>query len=505
LLGRWKSPAVAALLDDPPGDLRWPAVQALGAMEGEEAIRLWSGLLLDGDGNVRRTAVAALGRLGARERLADLRLRLRDDDADARAAAAGAVARLGDRSAVPQLIEDLEDSSTAYAAADALATLEAREAIHDLVRVAETSTDTTALAACRALMKLDPSRAEPTLLRLFQSREPYVRDGAANELALLGRAEVIPVIVQQLEPSYRGISVISDRTARTLKRLGAREAVPHLVTLMNRTQFSTTIYHAISLLCRLGAVEALPDIARHLDDGDADTRRWAVWALGELGGDETVARARPMLGDEDSMVRLYAAGALWKLGAPDAPAECLKLLGDESPEVRAWAAELAGQMRAADAVPRLKELLGDATPRVRRSAASALCVLKFRDGAAELLKQSDGSLICLNVLRRPDAVARLREVKITEDLEGPTSEILRRVAEKAGVKLELPDSPEAREMLQVDRWISQRRAGWTLTAVLEMTAAAYPFRFDAIIEDDRIRVVRHEDAVRFWTEWASNP
>jgi hypothetical protein len=114
------------------------------------------------------------------------------------------------------------------------------------------------------------------------------------------------------EPDHRGLA------ARALGELGAREAVPALLRLLEASDRSVRIdgIRALGDLRASEAVERLREVASN--DPDPTVRGWACAVLADLGGESTLELTLPLLEDSSMTVRGSAAYTLGKLGDPRA-------------------------------------------------------------------------------------------------------------------------------------------------------------------------------------------
>lgn len=105
--------AVPALIEAVDDDyLAWEAVNALGRIGGESALRALSeALLSDEDMGVRMRAAMALRRIGDRDAVPALIKALADEDEYVRVSAAAALGEIGDQTASPALEVALGDVS----------------------------------------------------------------------------------------------------------------------------------------------------------------------------------------------------------------------------------------------------------------------------------------------------------------------------------------------------------------------------------------------------------
>jgi Uri superfamily endonuclease len=123
----------------------------------------------------------------------------------------------------------------------------------------------------------------------------------------------------------------------------------------------------------LGALGAasVPPLLELLEEGDADVRCWAMWALAHTGSREAVQPLMAGLDEADDEVRTCAAMALGELRAAEAaPALVAQLEGSHGLLVRcaADALEKIGE----EAVPDLVKALAHPKSQVRMWAARAL-------------------------------------------------------------------------------------------------------------------------------------
>ncbi len=96
---------------------------------------------------------------------------------------------------------------------------------------------------------------------------------------------------------------------------------------------------------------AVPPLLGALADGDDDARRWAAWALLEIGPEDprTVGALIAALTDADGSVRSCAAGALGKMGpaAAGAVGPLIQALNDDEPVMQIHAAQALGAIAPA--------------------------------------------------------------------------------------------------------------------------------------------------------------
>ncbi len=236
------------------------------------------------EGSIRRSAVDLLGELGD---LADVPLLmplLHDDSEGVRAAAARAVASLGAREAIPELVRMLKDPEGVArgGAAIALGVLQARETIPQVLPVLSDDVPLLRESAALALAYLGAREAVPALEALLEDKDKGVRSAAVFALAELGETGVISRLTEQ----FRSGSLTNRwRAIELLARLGAREAIPDLLDLLEEDReevdgIPLECWHRCSFeaLEMLSALEVAPRIARFLrQPGRPQRPGAAVW------------------------------------------------------------------------------------------------------------------------------------------------------------------------------------------------------------------------------------
>jgi HEAT repeat protein/beta-lactamase regulating signal transducer with metallopeptidase domain len=152
-----------------------------------------------------------------------------------------------------------------------------------------------------------------------------------------------------------------------------------------------------------------------LSDSDAEVRKEAVFALGQLRAAGTARAIAAALQDSDAEVRQQAAFALGQLRSEGSVNALIGALEDKDAEVRQQAVFALGQIRSASASKALTGALADASAEVRQQAAFALGQLRDPGSAAALaaaLKDSDADVrqqaaFALGQLRVPASAGAL--------------------------------------------------------------------------------------------------
>jgi HEAT repeat protein len=224
--------------------------------------------------------------------------------------------------------------------------------------------------------------ARDNLTRALGDADPEVARSAAVALSKMGDMRAVPFLKQRLLQGDAHHQVLD-----AVKRFGrgARETIPLLRELLQRSTGNTQIYAAQALaLMGEASTEAVLEVADVLWDPTAGAGAgWALMLWGPLAH-AAVPRILEFLQDEGAapLARLNAIKALGSMGLHARPAVGLleHFLPDPSPELRVAAAAALWNVspRAAQVVPVLVEVLQESKgkPRANHACASALEALE---------------------------------------------------------------------------------------------------------------------------------
>ncbi len=181
---------VARGIEDPEGDVRYFAVQALATIRGKSATAALVNSLKDSDRTVASAAADALAAREADVPRDDVRALAQSGPAATRARAISVLARVGDGNGRPVAIAAAQDPDAEVAAAGAalLATCRAKEEGARLVALLERPEKEVVAAAERALRDLKEAGVqvpEEELFRLLEAQSVATRTAAAGLIAYL--------------------------------------------------------------------------------------------------------------------------------------------------------------------------------------------------------------------------------------------------------------------------------------------------------------------------------
>ena len=378
-------------------------ILALGFTAGSSVGRL-RGALRKGAGLVRLGAARALGEAAeaGKDALPELLAGLEDDESRVRAACIGSLAALGFpvkeyAGALLELIEDPDEKvrAAAVSAAGELETDQQVKLLPILVRSLADSSVEIRRAAAASLGSAGPAMAKagPALLAALKDPDPGVRALAARALGSLGGdgaglAGELPRLLKDKDQAVRraavealgGFSTGIEAAAPPLRALAstageaealrvaaigalmktgdkAAEAQELLLSLLKEAPVKVRMASARALVvCRQDTSKVVAALTAVIAGENADVRRAAVEAAGELGSEaEGAAPALfELLGDE--YTRAMGFEALKKIEPRDVSL-LRKALSHEDRYVRGFACSCLGKLGAGakDALEDLKK------------------------------------------------------------------------------------------------------------------------------------------------------
>jgi HEAT repeat protein len=130
-----------------------------------------------------------------------------------------------------------------------------------------------------------------------------------RELAELKAPEVWGVLLESLHDPSEDIRDL------VIKTLGKQEAIDLDSVCQKLTQFPWYVKSGcLRILGLRKDPRTIKSIATVVDDSNTDVRVQAAWALGEIGGEESLLLLARMIKDRNRFVRLSAEKALQKAG-----------------------------------------------------------------------------------------------------------------------------------------------------------------------------------------------
>lgn len=131
--------------------------------------------------------------------------------------------------------------------------------------------------------------------------------------------------------------------------------------------------------------EALAAIQDMMNDPSEDVRWWSIDTLADIGSKESIPLLMNMLNDSSEKVRREAINSLGRMGA-DAGPQVAGFLDSQDAETRAYAIDAIGKMKYAGATDALIASLDDQNGRVRSEAIWSLAETGAKNAAPALRK-----------------------------------------------------------------------------------------------------------------------
>lgn len=220
----------------------------------------------------------------------------------------------------------------------------------------------------------EPRLAQPerdALAARLRSGDDEAKRDAAMALGASGDATVVPVLVGALDDRSE---IVRATAAGQLGQLGSADAVGALVDRLSRDKrpfVRKTAAYALGEIGDNSASEAL--VARLSKEKDKEARAALATALGAIGGDRAAAALAGLLREKDPFLRREAARGLGAIRSVAAVSALLdRLASDGEAEVRRAAAHALGDIGEARARPALEAALHDPDAYVSEEAWQAL-------------------------------------------------------------------------------------------------------------------------------------
>jgi HEAT repeat protein len=358
---------VRALLQDPVGEVRGTAGQALVRLEGRNALNSLAALLEDPDALVRLMAVKAVAAVQENVGAGLLAARLLDYDPEVKRAAIKALREIGDRNSVDALLALQNDPDPAIAALvqDALIAIGER-AVGPFIEDLNRKEVAKRMAAFESLVKQGKAAVLP-LLAMLDHRSAAVRRTVAELLGTIGDARALPGLARAVRDKDRQARMIAVAGLGNLKSAGAVEVLLEMLTTDDQGMNDA----AGRALAALGTL-ATDQLVQLLESPERELRVRAAQLLGLIRDMQAFHPLIRALQDPWYLVRAAAATSLGNLLDPQAADPLLENLHDEHPAVRAAVAGALGQLRELRATEPLLALLKEPEDSVREAVVRAL-------------------------------------------------------------------------------------------------------------------------------------
>lgn len=294
-------------LKDPDEGVRAAACDALGKVGNPAAIPYLLPMLQDTP-NVHRVTIGAIALIADKsgEQVLIQALQNPNEDNEARAQAATGLGKIATPEAIAALVKALTDYDTKVelAAVSGLARA-GTPAVPALLAALKQPDTRLRLRAAQAVADIQSPQADGGLIALLHDRDAQVRVEAARALGFEGNAPAVKPLIQLLGDKNGDVA---EAASGALAAIGAA-ALPALVAALSGPD--TQAYFAARALARQGQV-TVPAIDRALQQSPK-VERWAVVALGSMGGSEAASVLQKLAASADPQIRSSAEEALQRM------------------------------------------------------------------------------------------------------------------------------------------------------------------------------------------------
>jgi len=164
-----------------------------------------------------------------------------------------------------------------------------------------------------ALGRIGSKEAVPKLIALINDQDVFLRKNVVVALGRIGDPRAVQSLVQSLGDKYH---IVRYPASEALTKIG-EPAVPKLLEELEKSSGKKK-YHIIETLGKIGSLEAVPSLAKVLDDKDWAARAFAAEALAELGAKQVLGKLWVLAKtDEHPYVRQAATQAIQKIEETD--------------------------------------------------------------------------------------------------------------------------------------------------------------------------------------------
>lgn len=241
--------------------------------------------------------------------------------------------------------------------------------------------------------------AVETLRVALKDPDASVRVEAASRLASKDEQAALDVLTEELGS---GDDDVKDNVIYALWNLGSERAVDSLEKAAEN--YPVVRKRSLEALASIREEEAVPTLARYLNDPDDWVRSTVVESLREIGGPGVIPHLIKAADDKDVDIAAEAVESLGRIGGEEVIQFLIDLLENRSGKILGAAAEALGQAGAIESIPTLVQLLDefkddesdDDFPEVllggwikgyvRATVAGALCQLGDERGRAALVE-----------------------------------------------------------------------------------------------------------------------
>ncbi len=433
-------PALSRLAADPDWEIRNFACVMLGVIGSQAAIPVLLSALRDNEPNVSHAAAEALGKIGDPSTVTPLMEVLDKSDFWSAYPVIAALGNLKAERAVPCILKYLDNELLSPVAIQALGNIGSPQAIDPLLNILRLEGSTHRDAAFQALMEI---------FKKMSGDNEHIEEVLSVEEKLrteLGGQNFGAYLIGILEG---GEYQLKENALMAAGILRYEAASGRAFELLEDDNLAAA---ALKTLREIGTA-ALPEAGKHMKNPSGRVRQALVGYLGSLGPGPGVEYLIRMIHDDMNMIRAEAAISLGRIGASEAVGDLADALEDESPEVQEaavaalsdlspgivftrllpyiqsggdvrymrLAAETLGRVKAEEAIRPLAALLDDPRETIREVAVKAIgriggekavpCLLLALNDKS--LKVAQQAVVSMGKVRDPHILQRL--IKFVKD------------------------------------------------------------------------------------------
>ncbi|MHC4116594.1 MAG: HEAT repeat domain-containing protein [Planctomycetota bacterium] len=381
-------------------DQRVQAVDALGYIGSEQAVRILIRALEDEDHWVRLSAIEALKFIGSEQAVgAIIEALKKNEDEVVRCYAAKALGEFASKQAIVALIKALprEKSEGRRYAARALGQIGSEQEFKPIINkfiglcIEDLKDEQVQIRGfvAEVLGYIGSDQAVEGLKEALNDENFLVYQEASNALGRIGSDQAVEILTEAL--TYGTFFLVRSHAAEALGKIGSPEAIPALLRALNDDEPHVR-WSAANALGYIGSEKALEALMNALQDETVDIRSAAAMALGAIGSDQVLEALTKALKDKDESVRMYVALAMGWIGSKQVVEVLKETLRDEYRGARGSAAGALGRIGSEHAVQALINVLKDKEQLVRRNAVRALGRIGSKSAVGaliEVLKDKD--------------------------------------------------------------------------------------------------------------------
>ncbi|HVJ18003.1 MAG TPA: HEAT repeat domain-containing protein [Polyangiaceae bacterium] len=371
---------LASMVDGPP-EVSLAAAHALERLGPEVEDQLV--MLLQGDSS-RRAIVLPLvtRRMDAGDRIVAC---LDDPDGNVRALAAEALGRTGHVAALKRLFELLGDPNArvVQAAAAAIQALGSDDTERLTLEAARSPDPRVKREALRLIRNFGFNAALPIVLECAADADPRLREAAIMALPLLDHPRALAELEQQSQnPDPKTRATVM----RALGQTSGGDAVEKIVLEAVNDTDPWVRYYATQAVGRLNLSAAGALLEQLFADPAGQVRVAAVEALAQLDTEQAFAVLERAASSSESDVRRAAVLGLGIRGRPEALPVLMQALDSDDAATRLVAASALGRLAIADAIAALGRAAHDPDPNVRATAVGILSETPSKEATLALIQ-----------------------------------------------------------------------------------------------------------------------